>query len=94
MKDKFEEYLKEELNKIESPPIHLNNILLLKTRKKEKLNTVKLLFFILSIFQSIFIITIGIVFMPYIFLKIGVSLFGLVLLNTTLFIYLFKLRRV
>ncbi len=91
--DNFDKYLKEELHKTKYPPIHLNNILLMEARKKDKFKSINILFFILGILQSMLIIGIGIVFMPYVFMKIIIGILGFVLLHSTIFIYLYKLRR-
>ncbi|NMA85746.1 MAG: hypothetical protein GX968_00295 [Tissierellia bacterium] len=82
----LDKYLKEELNRKYSSPEYINRELILNFR--EEFRFINLMFFIASLFQSLFVILIGVIFVSDIFLKIFTIGFGLFFLNLTISIYI------
>lgn len=81
----FDKYLIQELSKKYLSPEYLNRELILNSREESKF--ISVVFFIASVFQSLFTILIGVIFVSDVFLKIFTIGFGLSLLNFSLFIY-------
>ena len=89
--DNLDKYLNEELNKKYQSPEHINRELIVNYRKEFKL--INLIFFIASLFQSIFVILMGVVFISDIFSKIFTIGFGLFFLNLAVSIYILTIKR-
>ncbi|NMB08472.1 MAG: hypothetical protein GX981_08820 [Tissierellia bacterium] len=86
-KDMLDEYIKNELEKTYSSPDYLNKKLILICRRDKEFNLINLIFFIISLIQSMSIILIGVIFLSDIFLKLVVIVVGIILFNSSLFIY-------
>lgn len=90
MKDKenFDVYIEEELKKTYSSPVDINkNLILNVNRKKEGSNLINLIFFIISLIQSISVVLVGVIFLSDIVLKIFIVGIGIFLFNLSISIF-------
>lgn len=92
-KNKFYEHIIKELEKTYSPPDYINRELILNIKRKEDFKIVNLIFFIMSIIQSLSIILIGLIFISDIFLKIFVIGIGILLFKFSLSVYIVTINK-
>ena len=81
----FDKYLRQELNKEYPSPEHINRELIINSGGEFEF--INLIFFIISVFQSLFAILIGVILVSDIFLKVILIGFGLFLFNISLTAY-------
>ena len=87
----FDKYLKEELGKKYSSPEHLNRELIMNSR--EEFRFINLVFFIISLFKSFFVLLFGVFFVSDVFLKIFTIGFSLFFLNSIVLIYILIMNK-
>lgn len=86
-KDKLDEFIRHELEKTYSSPDNINMQLVLSCKDKKELNIINLIFFIILLLQSLFIILIGVMFLSDVYLKLIIVGLGILLLNASIFVY-------
>lgn len=86
-KDKLDEFIRHELEKTYLSPDNINRQLVLSCKDKKELNIINLIFFIVLLLHSLFIILIGVMFLSDVYLKLIIVGLGILLLNASIFVY-------